>query len=79
MYVYRDSHTPINKQGYTENDIIIGDDVWIGYGVQVMAGVHIADGCVIGTGAVVTYDTESYGVYVGVPARLVKRRCSDGN
>lgn len=39
-----------------------------------MAGVTLADGCVIGAGAVVTRDTEPYGVYGGVPARLIKYR-----
>ena len=64
----------IRNQGFTEKDIIIGNDVWIGFGAQIMAGVKIADGCVISAGTVVTKDTEPYGVYVGVPAQLKKFR-----
>lgn len=71
---YLDKSVPMREQGFTEKDIIIGNDVWIGFGAQVMAGVTLADGCVIGAGAVVTRDTEPYGVYVGVPARLIKYR-----
>lgn len=80
VHLRTDMHNYINKadlireQGFTEKDITIGNDVWIGFGAQIMAGVTIADGCVIGAGAVVTKDTEPYGVYVGVPAQLKKYR-----
>lgn len=74
MHQYSDRNTLINQQGDIEKSIIIGDDVWIGYGAQILAGVKISNGCVIGAGAIVTKDTEPYGVYVGVPARLVKYR-----
>lgn len=55
----------------------IGNDVWAAANVTLLEDVDIADGCVIGTGAVVTRDTEPYGVYMGVPARLVRKRVSD--
>ena len=71
---YLEKNTLIKNQGMYEKDIIIGDDVWIGYGAQIMAGVHIATGSVIGAGAVLTHNTEEYGVYVGVPAKLIKYR-----
>lgn len=74
MHNYIDADKHIRLQDGTEKDIIIGNDVWIGFGAQVMHGVTVADGCVIGAGAVVTHDTEPYGVYAGVPARLIKRR-----
>ena len=37
-------------------------------------GVTIAKGCVIGANAVVTKDTEPFGIYVGVPAKKIKNR-----
>jgi len=52
----------------------VGNDVWIGDNVTVLAGVRIADGCVLGVGAVVTKDTEPYGIYGGIPARLIRHR-----
>lgn len=64
----------IRSQGLFEKDIVINDDCWIGYGAQILPGVTIAKGCVIGAGAVVTKDTIEYGVYVGVPAKLLKYR-----
>ena len=75
VHNYLEKDTLIREQGHSEADICIGNDVWIGYGAQVMSGVKIADGCVIGAGAIVTHDTVPYGVYVGVPARLIKMRC----
>ena len=71
---YSDRNKLIRSQGLFEKDIIIGNDVWIGYGAQILSGVTIADGCVVGAGAIVTKDTEPYGVYAGVPAKLIKRR-----
>lgn len=74
MHNYETADILINKQGNTEKNIIIGNDVWLGYGVQILSGVHIADGCVIGAGSVVTKSTDPYGVYAGVPAKLIKKR-----
>lgn len=55
----------------------IGNDVWIGNDVKLLGGISIADGCVIGTGAVVTKDTVPYGIYAGVPAKLIRKRFDD--
>lgn len=49
--------------------ITIADDVWFGANAVAVPGVSIATGCIVGAGAVVTRDTEPYGVYVGIPAR----------
>lgn len=74
MHNYSDRSVKIREQGSKEKDVIIGNDVWIGFGAQIMPGVNIGDGCVIGAGAVVTRDTDPYGVYTGVPARKIKER-----
>jgi acetyltransferase-like isoleucine patch superfamily enzyme len=73
-HIFADAHRLIRDQGETRKGITIGDDVWLGARVTVLDGVEIAEGCVIAAGAVVTASTEPYGVYVGVPARLVKHR-----
>lgn len=65
---------PIMQQGMTNKGIIIEDDVWLGCGVRVLDGVTIAKGCIIGAGSVVTKSTIPYGVYVGIPARLINMR-----
>lgn len=53
--------------------IRIEDGCWIGANVTIMSGVTIAKGCIIGAGALVVEDTEENGIYVGRPARLIKK------
>lgn len=59
-----------------ESPCEIGNDVWIGCNAVICRGVHIGDGAVIGAGAVVTKDVEPYTIVGGVPAKVLKRRCS---
>lgn len=64
--------------GLTGRDVIkktlIGRDCWIGAYAIIKCGVIVADGCIIAAGAIVTKDTEPYGIYAGVPAKRVKER-----
>lgn len=54
----------------------IGNDVWIGCNAVICRGVTIGDGAVIAAGAVVTKDVEPYTIVGGIPATIIKRRCS---
>lgn len=65
---------PMNQQGSSEADIVVGDDVWIGYGAQIMSGVSIGSHSIVGAGAVVTHDVPEYSVAAGVPARVIRDR-----
>lgn len=65
---------PILLQGHSLGKIVIEDDVWIGANATVLAGVTIKKGCVIAAGAVLSKDTIEYGIYGGVPAKLIKER-----
>ena len=55
---------------------IIGNDVWIGCNAVICRDVTIGDGAVIAAGAVVTKNVDPYTVVAGVPAKVIKRRCS---
>lgn len=74
-YVDREFYNPYT---YVDdiNEILvnIGSDVWIGEGVKIVEGVNIGDGAVVAAYSIVTKDLEPYGVYAGVPAKLVKYR-----
>lgn len=65
------------KSASNDADVVIMNDVWIGANVTILKGVLIQRGCVIGAGAVVTKDTIAYGIYGGVPAKLIKMRFTD--
>lgn len=75
---------PFKAKYFNENEseslckgaIIVEDDTWIGYGVTILSGVKIGKGAIIGAGAIVTTNLEPYGIYGGVPAKLIKYRFS---
>lgn len=46
----------------------------VGANCTILPGVRLAEGSVVGANSLVTKDTEPWGVYVGSPAKLVKRR-----
>lgn len=50
----------------------IGEGVFVGIGAVVSSDVSVASGAIIGAGAVVIDDIAVQGVYVGVPARLIR-------
>lgn len=75
---FDDVTQPIRMQGVTKKPVVIEDDVWIGAGAKILGGSHIAKGCVIGANAVVKGKTVPYGIYVGAPAKLVRRRGDKG-
>jgi maltose O-acetyltransferase len=65
---------PVFHRQSIPRPISIGNDVWIGAGAVILPGITLADGTVIGANAVVNRDTQPYGIYVGVPARLIRSR-----
>jgi maltose O-acetyltransferase len=75
---FADSERPMSEQGYTNAPIIIEDDVWVGFQAIILPGVTIGRGSIVGAGAVVTKDVDSYSIVGGVPARLIKKRASEG-
>ena len=57
----------------TDEDVVIGDNVWFGSNAIVVPGVTIGDNAVIGAGAVVTKDIPANVVAAGVPARVLRQ------
>lgn len=64
----------IHEQPETKKGITIGDDVWLGTGVRVLDGTVIETGAVIAAGAVARGNLKGYGIYGGVPAKLIRER-----
>jgi acetyltransferase-like isoleucine patch superfamily enzyme len=77
-HVFASRARPIRDQGVTHRGIEVGAGCWIGSRVTVLDGASIGDGCVIAAGAVVVAgEYPAYGVYGGVPARLLRMRPQD--
>lgn len=70
----QDRRKTILSQGYIQNPVRIGNDVWIGAHTIILPGVTIGDGAVIGAGSVVTKDIPPYSIAVGNPAKIIKQR-----
>lgn len=68
----------VQEDKIQRSNLEIGHDVWIGYGTVILSGCQkIGTGAVIGAGSVVTKDIEPYGIYVGVPAKMIRKRFVD--
>lgn len=77
-HFYKKAGVPIIFSGRDElRPTVIGDDVWVGAFSVVMAGVHIGNGAIVAAGSVVTKDLAPYGIYGGIPAKLIKMRFTE--
>lgn len=57
--------------------VTIGSDVWIARNVTINNNVKIGNGAIVYPNAIVTRDCLDYGVYAGIPAKLVRMRFSE--
>ena len=55
----------------------IGEDVWIGANSLIMAGITIGNGSIVAAGSIVTKDVESYTIYGGNPAKIIRPRFNE--
>jgi acetyltransferase-like isoleucine patch superfamily enzyme len=71
------SNNFIEYTPHPSGQIRIGSDVWIGRNVKILSGVDIGDGCVVGSETLVTKDCLPFGIYAGIPAKLIRYRFSE--
>ena len=66
---------PFKKQGMLpKGGITVANNVWFGSNVQILDGLTIGTGSIVGSSAVVNKNVNEYGIYAGIPAKLVKQR-----
>lgn len=65
---------PIEYRTVISEPVIFKKFATLGVNCVVLPGVTLAEGCIVGAGAVVTKDTEPWGIYAGVPAKFVGMR-----
>ena len=63
---------PFRDQGFKDDGIIIGNNVWIGSNSIILKGVNIGDNVVIGANTVVIEDIESNCVIYGQRENIIK-------
>ena len=70
---FSDLDKPILFQPTLNSNIVINDNVWIGANSTILSSVVIGEGAIIAAGSVVTKNVDSYCIYGGVPAKLIRR------
>lgn len=71
------SSYPFSERKPNKRGIIIGNDVWIGMDTIILDGVTIGNGVTIAAGSVVTHNIPDYCIVGGVPAQIIKHKCSE--
>lgn len=72
---FDDPDKPISEQGYTNDEVVIGDGCWLGANVFVFPGVQLPEGCVVSAGSVVAKKRyPAYSILAGYPARVIGNR-----
>jgi acetyltransferase-like isoleucine patch superfamily enzyme len=67
----------VNYEEVRGDGVVIENDVWIGEGARILSGAKIGNGSIIGAGSIIKNKIESYGIYGGNPAKLIRMRFSD--
>ncbi len=62
-----------------QEEVKIGSDVWVGANCLIIDGVTIGNGAIIAANSVVNKNVGDYEIVGGVPAKLIKKRFSDGD
>lgn len=68
------STVPSEFKKVSEKSVLIKKHVIVGTNAIIMPGVVLETGCSVGAGSVVICNTEEFGVYVGTPAKFIKKR-----
>lgn len=59
---------------YYNDPVVIHDNVWLGVGVIVLNGSTLNKNSIIGAGSVFKGTAEEDGIYVGNPAKMIRKR-----
>jgi acetyltransferase-like isoleucine patch superfamily enzyme len=76
---YNHIQNSLDRAGNTHEDqkyskpVKIGDNVWIGMNSCILPGVEIGDNAIIGAGSIVTKNIPSNEIWIGNPARFIKK------
>lgn len=80
--VYTEQHDindPMFRTNQKGGTVIIKKHAWISSKTTILPKCVVEEGCVIASGATLTKSTVPYGIYAGLPAKLISRRESPMN
>lgn len=68
---------PSQYTGVTHADVFLGKHVIVGSGSIILPGITLEEGVAVGALSLVTKNCEAFGIYIGSPAKRIKRRKRD--
>lgn len=66
------------SRGEHKGNPVIGDNVYIAAGAKVIGNIKVGNNVAIGANAVVTKDVPDFAVVVGIPAKVISYKGSEG-
>jgi galactoside O-acetyltransferase len=68
---------PAEYKRVTNEPVILERHVIVGTGAVLLPGITLHEGCCVGALSLVKKDCESFGIYLGVPAKRIGRRSNE--
>lgn len=75
--VYTEQHDindPLFKTNQKGGTVVIKNHAWVSSKTTILPSVVVEEGCVIASGATLTKSTIPYGIYAGLPAKMISHR-----
>lgn len=72
-HIYKDPTIPIKNQGYSSDEIVIGENCWVGSNVVILKGVHIGNHSIIGAGNIVHKDVPENSILLAKQEIILKK------
>ncbi len=71
---YQELTRPIKEQGYKNQPVTIGRNVWVGFRAIILPGVIIGEGAIVAANSTVTKSVPAFAVVGGSPAKIIGTR-----
>lgn len=72
--VYSHRHALDDQEDVSDEPVVLEDGVRITYHATILAGVRVGANAMVGAGAMLTKDAKPWWLYLGVPAKPVRRK-----
>lgn len=73
-HVFSDVDLPVNCQGMSYKEVVIGDKIWIGTRSVILYGSSIGNSSIVGAMSLVNKRFNEYVILGGIPAKILRHR-----